>query len=107
MTDRRIHRNVKMGDGSRVVYAEVVTSSDPHGTAEAVVHAASGHVMPGTRRNLIDAVLDLPEIRGSDHLVATVPLGDAESLLRLEQRCNDMTVRAAGSSALVDADLVG
>ena len=34
-----------------------------------------------------------------------VPLGDAESLQRLEERTDGMTTRAAGSSALVDADL--
>ena len=107
MTDRRIHRNVAVGDGDHVVCAEVVISSDPHGTAEAVVHATSGHIAPVVRRNLIDAMLDLPEIRGSDHLVATLPLGDAESLMRLDERCDGMTVRAAGSSALVEANLHG
>ncbi len=105
MADQRLHQTVRVGDGERVVWAEVTTSSDPHGTAEAVVNATSGHVAPGTREKLIDAVLDLPELRGSDHLMVTVPLGDAESLFRLDQRCDDMTVRAAGSSALVDADL--
>jgi hypothetical protein len=36
---------------------------------------------------------------------ATVPPGDAESLLRLQDRCGDMSTRAAGCSALVDPDL--
>jgi hypothetical protein len=107
MTDRRIRQNVERGNGDRVVFAEVVTSDHPHGTAEAIVHAKSGHIPPGTRRDLIDAVLDLPEIRHCDHLLATIPLGDAESLLRLDERCDCMTVRAAGSSALVEADLEG
>ena len=59
----------------------------------------------GSRASLVDAVLDLPELQGGTHLEATVPLGDAESLQRLEERTDGMTTRAAGSSALVDADL--
>lgn len=107
MTDRSIHQNVSVDDGEHVITADVVTSSDPHEPAEAIVHATAGHLAPGTRTRLIDAVLDLLEVRDSHHLVATVPLGDAESLLRLDERCDDMTVRAAGSSALVEADLDG
>jgi len=38
-------------------------------------------------------------------LEATVPLGDAESLHRLRERTDYMTTRAAGCSALIDADL--
>jgi hypothetical protein len=54
---------------------------------------------------MASAVLDLPEVQGSAHLEATVPRGDAESLQRLRERTDDMATRAAGSSALVDADL--
>ncbi len=49
--------------------------------------------------------LDLPELQGSTHLEATVPLGDAESLQRLRERTDNLTTRAAGASALIDADL--
>jgi hypothetical protein len=52
-------------------------------------------------------VLDLPDVQHSDHLQATVPLGDSESLQRLQDRCAGMTTRAAGSSALVEADPPG
>ena len=37
--------------------------------------------------------------------VATVPLGDAESLQRLRERTKDTLTRPAGSTALVDADI--
>lgn len=105
MTEGVIHQRVESGVGDCAVYAEVVTSSYPHGTAVAVVHAKSGHVEPGARRGLIDALLDLPAIRRCGRLIATVPLGDSESLLRLGERCANLSVRAAGTSALVQLDL--
>ena len=65
----------------------------------------SGHLPTGSRARLVDAVLDLPELQSSGHLEATVSLGDAESLHRLRERTDDVITRAAGCSALVDADL--
>jgi hypothetical protein len=106
MTDDAAHRNVEVSDGDRVVAsAQVTTSPDDPDTVRASLQAESGHLPVGSRASLVDAVLDLPELQGSTHLEATVPLGDSESLQRLEERTNDMTTRAAGSSALVDADL--
>ena len=50
-------------------------------------------------------MLDLPEVQASSRLEATVPMGDSESLQRLRERAAGTTTRAAGSTALVDADL--
>jgi hypothetical protein len=69
------------------------------------LHAQSGHLPPGSRATLVDAVLDLPDVQANAHLQATLPLGDAESLGRLRQRTDDMTAHAAGSTILVDSDL--
>lgn len=103
---RRKHHAVEVRDGDRAVTsAEVSTSTESHGTAHASLHAESGHLAPGSRSDLVDAVLDLPEVQDSARLEATVPLGDSESLHRLRERTEDMTTRAAGSSALVKADL--
>jgi hypothetical protein len=94
MADQAEHRNV-----------EVTASPGTPTTARAYLHAESGHLPTGSRARLVDAVLDLAELRGNDHLEATVALGDAESLHRLRERTDDMTTRAAGCSALIDADL--
>ena len=69
------------------------------------LRAESGHITPGRRASLVDAVLDRPEVRESARLEAAFPLGDAESLHRLEQRCEHVRTRPAGSSAIVEADL--
>lgn len=106
MNDSRTPRHVEIKDGDQTVAAaEVTTSQEPGGTAQASLHAASGHIAPGRRASLVDAVMDLPEVQASDHLNATVPLGDGESLERLRERTDDTTTRPAGSTALVDAKI--
>ncbi len=106
MAEQAVHRNVEVSDGDRVVAsAQVTTSPEEASTARASLHAESGHLPPGSRASLVDAILDMPELENAAHLEATVPLGDTESLQRLRERTDDMSTRAAGSSALVDADL--
>jgi hypothetical protein len=106
MADQAVHRKIEVSDGDRVVAsAQVDTSPDAPDTARASLHAESGHLPVGSRASLVDAVLDLPELQGGTHLKATIPLGDTESLQRLRQRTQDMTTRAAGSTAIVEAEL--
>jgi hypothetical protein len=106
MADQAEHRNVEVSDGDRLVAsAQVTASPDAATSARASLHGESGHLPTGSRARLVDAVLDLPELQGSTHLEATVPLGDTESLQRLRERTDHMTTRAAGASALVEADL--
>jgi hypothetical protein len=106
MADPGTPRHVEVKEGDQTVAAaEVTTSQEADGTAQASLHAASGHIAPGRRASLVDAVLDLPEVRASARLEATVPLGDGESLERLRQRTDDTATRPAGSTALVDAKI--
>jgi hypothetical protein len=83
----------------------VTTSPGPDATARASLRAESGHITPGSRASLVDAVLDLPEVQDCARLEAAFPLGDSESLHRLEQRCKDVSTHPAGASALVEATL--
>jgi hypothetical protein len=104
MTDPETARHIEVKDGDQTVAAaDVSAAAEPEGTARASLRAASGHIAPGRRASLVDAVMDLPEVRGSSRLEAAVPLGDSESLDRLRQRADDVTTRPAGSTALVDA----
>lgn len=106
MTSRGRGMRVEIKDGEQTVAAaEVTTSPGPQGTTQASLHAMSGHVAPGDRARLVDAVMDLPEVQNSAHLAAAVPLGDSESLQRLRERTQDATTRPAGSTAIVDADV--
>ena len=96
------HVEVKEGDQT-VAAAEVTTSGQPGGTVRTSLHAASGHIAPGSRASLVDAVMDLPEVQACERLEATVPLGDAELLERLRERTEDAVTRPAGSTVLLDA----
>ena len=98
------HLEIKDGDHT-VAAAEVTTSQEADGTAQVSLHAASGHIAPGSRAGLVDAVMDLPEVQASTRLAVTVGLGDAESLQRLRERTDDTATRAVGSTALVDANM--
>ena len=106
MTESDSSRHIEIKDGDQTVAAaEVTTAQGAEGTARTSLHAASGHVSPGRRAELVDAVLDLPEVQASTRLEATVPLGDGESLERLREQTEDTVTRPAGSTVLVDADL--
>ena len=106
MTDPDTSRHIEIKDGDQTVAAaEVTTSHEADGTARASLHAASGHIAPGSRASLVDAVMDLPEVQQSARLKAAVPLGDTESLWRLRERTDDTVTRPADATALVEANI--
>ena len=75
MTDPDTSRHIEIKDSDQTVAsAEVTTSHDADGTARASLHAASGHIAPGSRGSLVDAVMDLPEVQQSARLKAAVRL---------------------------------
>jgi hypothetical protein len=101
-----LHRHLEINEDDRMAAAAEVTSPQAdEGTARVSLHAKSGHITPGTRASLVDAVLDLPEVRRCARLEAAFPLGDSESLHRLQERCEDVSTRPAGSSVILEANL--
>ena len=102
--DASRHVEVRVGDQT-VAAAEVTTAEGAGGIARTSLHAPSGHIAPGSRASLVDAVMDLPEVQASTRLEATVPLGDGEALERLRQRTENAVTRPAGSTALLDANI--
>ncbi len=106
MAGHDLHQGVVVSDDDRtVVTAEVATSEGSGGTARMSLRAEPGHITPGRRVSLVDAVLDLPEVQQSARVEAAFRLGDSESLHRLQERCQDVRTHSAGWSALVDANL--
>ena len=101
MTDPELPRHIEVGDAA----AEVSTSDGADGTVRASLHAPAGHIAPGGRASLVDAVMDLPEVQASARMEATVPRGDSESLERLRERTEDAVTRPAGSTTLLDANI--
>ena len=102
---QELHRHVEISDDERTVAAAEVTSQGPGGTAWVSLRAEPGHITPGRRAGLADAVLDLPGVRESARLRAVFPLGDSETLQRLQERCPDVRPHPAGGSAIMEANL--
>jgi len=106
MSGHDSHEHVEIKDGDQIVAgAEVTTSADSEGTARASLHAAAGHVAPGRRASLVDAVMDLPQVQESERLQAAAPLGDGELLERLRERTEESTTRPAGATVLLEAKI--
>ena len=108
MTGHDLRQHIEFSDQDHdhsAVTAEVTTSPGSGGTARVSLRAESGHITPGRRAVLVDAVLNLPEVRYSARLEAAFQLGDSESLHRLQERCEDASTHPAGWSALLAADL--
>jgi hypothetical protein len=96
-------RELNVDDGTRVVARAAVHIDTEAGVVQASMHVESGHLPAGARGQLVDAVLEQPEVLPGTHLQATIPAGDAELLTRLRDRCSEMATRRAGATALVDA----
>jgi hypothetical protein len=106
VTNPGIQRHVEIRDGGHTVAsADVTTYEKDEKTAQASLRAAPGHIPPGTMASLVDEVMDLPEVKDSRRMEASLPIGDSETLGRLRERCEDATTRAAGASALLDAEI--
>jgi len=74
MTSLDKSRHVEVEDGGQTVAtAGVTTVEHAGGTVRASLLPSSGHTPPGSRASLVDAVMDLPEVRASSWLEATLP----------------------------------
>ena len=104
MTNRARPQIALNDDDGKLVAAADIHVVDPS-MARASLHLESGHLPAGTRARLVDAVLDAPEVSSCQHVQVAFPLGDAETLDRVRERCNTGEVRAAGATCLVEADM--
>src|SRR4051812_26194622 len=96
-------RELNVDDGTRVVARAAVHVDAEAGVVQASMHVEAGHLPAGVRSELVDAVLDQPEVAKGTQLQATIPAGDSEMLERLRDRCPEMESRPAGATTLVDA----
>lgn len=106
MSDQELHRHVEISDSRGMMAAADVTisqESDRH--ARTSLRAAAGHLAPGVRTRLVDAVLNLPELHDGARLEAAFPLGDSETLYRLRERCTNVTTHPAGATVLLEATI--
>lgn len=105
MTSDKSRRVEVKKEGQTIAAADVTPLENPEGTVRTSVRPSSGPSAAGIRTDLVDAVMDLPEVQHSSRLEATVPVGDSESLSRLRERTKDAVTRPAGSTVLLDGDI--
>jgi hypothetical protein len=75
--------------------AEAVIQAHPD-LVDAHLRVEAGLLPPSARSQLIDAVLDLPDVPPGTRLEMTLPTGDAEMLEQIRNRCHDINTRVAG-----------
>jgi hypothetical protein len=93
-------QHITIEDDGRVL-AEADVRAEPD-VVRAALRVEAGHLPPGTRARLVDAVLDISGAQPGTRLVVTLPAGDAEILERIRERCEQVETRAAGASCLLD-----
>lgn len=66
------------------------------------VHTTSGHLPAGARQRLADAVHEAVTDVEAERVSATVPMGDAELVDGIRDHLNDVELRAAGSTSIIE-----
>ena len=91
-------------DGQLVAQASVSVSPDDS-SARASVRMAAGQLPAGSRQKVVDAVHDTVADDHGRHLTTTVPLGDSELVEKMRDRLDDVELRAAGATSIIEGDL--
>ncbi len=103
MDNARQQVSVEDDEGRTVASADIEIVDDS--VSRASLHVESGHVQPGARARLVDAVIDEPQVSARPHLQVAMPLGQTEMVDRVRERSESERTRAAGASCLIDAEL--
>ena len=91
-------------DGLLAASATVSRTDDP-AVVRSAMHVEAGHLPPGARSGLVDAVLDDPTVRRASHLSASMPIGETEMVDRVRERADSVELRATGATKMVECDL--
>ena len=92
-------------DGHVVATADLTTEVGPPGTAKVSLDTPHADVPSEARGELVDQVLDHPDVRGSADVRVVAPLGDSAALGRLQERTTNYHAHAAGASSIAEADV--
>ena len=90
-------QHITIEDDGRVL-AEADVRAEPD-VVRAALRVEAGHLPPGTRARLVDAVLDIPDAQPGTRVVVTLPAGDAEFLERIRERCDKSKPAPPGPAA--------
>ncbi|HEX2072642.1 MAG TPA: hypothetical protein VHF92_02555 [Geodermatophilus sp.] len=105
MKTRSDRSAIQIRERERMLAAADVGPTDQPGLVHSTMHVESGQLPVGTRRRLVDAVLDHPRVGEAERLLVTMPIGDTEMLDRVRERCEVVVTRAVGATKIVEARL--
>lgn len=104
MTEDR-HVSIK-AHGETLAEATISPPNDD-GEARVDVSTESGHLPVGTRQSLADAIHDVLTEVHAVRVSATIPLGDAEMVEGIGGHLDDVELRAAGATSIVEGTVAG
>ena len=98
-------RHIRIDAHGETVAAATISPPDPGGEARVDVHTESGHLPTGARQRLTDAIHEVVIEVQADRVSATVPMGDAELVEGICDHLNDVELRAAGSTSIIEGSV--
>lgn len=98
------NETVRVRHDGQVAAADISTSARSDGTASVALRGAHD-LPPGARSELVDRVMEHPTVRSSDKVRVVVPLGDSESISRLQEHTTNADAHAAGASSVIEAEV--
>ena len=98
-------RQIAVEQDGQVLAQATVSAADDQGASRAQVHMASGHLPPGTRQKVADAVHEAVVEEHAIRLTATVPRGDAELVEGIGHHLDRVELRAAGATSIIKGDV--
>jgi hypothetical protein len=103
MTDDQ--NRITLEEDGRLLAEATLSDVDESGRLQAQVHVEAGHLPPGTRSAMAEAIHERVQSSSAEHLTAAVPLGDGELIDGIRRPLTDVTLRAAGVTSLIDGDV--
>ena len=103
MSDDQIR--ISLEEDGRLLAEATLSEVDPTGRVQAQVHVEPGHLPPGTRQAMAEALHERVQSTDAEHLTAAVPLGDGELIDGIRRPLTDVNLRAAGATSLIEGDL--
>ena len=98
-------RHVSIRAHGETLAEATISPPDSDGEARVDVHTESGHLPAGARQRLADAIHEVVTDDHAERISATVPMGDAELVEGIRGHLNDVVLRAAGATSIIEGDV--
>ena len=98
-------KHISVEENGQVLAQATISAANEQGEVCAQVHVASGQLPVGTRQRMADAVHEAVTEDETRRLTATVPLGDVELVEGIGHNLDDVNLRAAGATSIIEGDV--